>query len=174
MSTKFSAHYGVIMKKIILMCTVPLMLTACTMTPEECDPKITDPGMLDKLGCVVSGSYSQRSEQKKQEIHDLAQEQHELSERVIALGQKRAELINNREAKLKELDALTNKLDEVEASLKQKQALSKTLQEKIAKVRASKEKAASTPDDASVMQKKPELVQVQNDLDDLIEAAAGE
>ena len=99
------------MKKIILMCTVPLMLTACTMTPEECDPKITDPGMLDKLGCVVSGSYSQRSEQKKQEIHDLAQEQHELSERVIALGQKRAELINNREAKLKELDALTNKLD---------------------------------------------------------------
>ena len=137
------------------MCTVPLMLTACTMTPEECDPKITDPGMLDKLGCVVSGSYSQRSEQKKQEIHDLAQEQHELSERVIALGQKRAELINNREAKLKE-------------------ALSKTLQEKIAKVRASKEKAASTPDDASVMQKKAELVQVQNDLDDLIEAAAGE
>lgn len=84
----------------------------------------------------------------------MAQEQHELSERVIALGQKRAELINNREAKLKELDALTNKLDEVEASLKQKQALSKTLQEKIAKVRASKEKAASTPDDASVMQKK--------------------
>ena len=105
------------------MCVVSLMLTACTMTPEECDPKITDPGMLDKLGCVVSGSYSQRSEQKKQEIHDLAQEQHELSERVIALGQKRAELINNREAKLKELDALTNKLDEVEASLKQKKAL---------------------------------------------------
>lgn len=52
------------MKKIILMCAVPLVLTACTMTPEECDPKITDPGMLDKLGCVVSGSYSQRSEQK--------------------------------------------------------------------------------------------------------------
>ena len=38
----------------------------------------------------------------------------------------------------------------------------------------AKEKAASTPDDASVMQKKAELVQVQNDLDDLIEAAAGE
>lgn len=43
---------------------------------------------------------------------------------------------------------------------------------KIAKVRASKEKRVSTPDDASVMQKKAELVQVQNDLDDLIEAAA--
>lgn len=56
------------MKKIILMCTVPLMLTACTMTPEECDPKITDPGMLDKLGCVVSGSYSQRSEQKNRKF----------------------------------------------------------------------------------------------------------
>lgn len=70
----------------------------------------------------------------------MAQEQHELSERVIALGQKRAELINNREAKLKELDALTNKLDEVEASLKQKQALSKTLQEKLLKYELQKKR----------------------------------
>lgn len=53
---------------------------------------------------------------------------------------KRAELINNREAKLKELDALTNKLDEVEASLKQKQALSKTLQEKLLKYELQKKR----------------------------------
>ena len=161
-------------KKTILICAVPFLLTACTMTPEQCDPKITDPGMLDKLGCVVSGSYSKRSEQKKQEIHDLAQEQRELSESVIVLGQKRAELISNRDARLKELDALSVKLDEVESSLRQKQALTKELQDKISKVRVSKEKAASTPDDASVMQKKAELMQVQNDLDDLIEAAAAE
>ena len=59
-----------------------MLLTACTATPEECDPT-RDPGFFNKIGCTFSGSYSERVEQKKVAVEQLRQEQ-KVSDRQFA------------------------------------------------------------------------------------------
>ena len=55
------------------------VLTACATTPEKCDPS-GDPSFIDKLSCISSGAYSERVEQKKNEIDRIAQQMQQYSE----------------------------------------------------------------------------------------------
>ncbi|MGN1281834.1 MAG: hypothetical protein ACI4UM_08045 [Succinivibrio sp.] len=161
-------------RKIVAVAVLSVLLTACTMTPEQCDPSISDPGMLDKLGCVVSGSYEKRVDSKKQEIHDLREEQRALTEQSLALSQSRSELIKDRKQRYRALDELNEKIADIEQSLAAKNALTKDLEAKIAKVKASSAKAKDLDEDVSVIEKKEQFEKVQNDMDSLLEAMASE
>lgn len=60
------------MKKIISLsafCTTLFILSGCTTTAQQCDPRI-ELGMLDKLGCSMSGSYKERIDTKQKELND--------------------------------------------------------------------------------------------------------
>src|SRR5574344_538577 len=161
------------MKLLKYFICMPFILTACTMTPEECAPS-SDPGFFNKIGCSVSGSYSKRVETKQQEIKDLREEQKALTQEVINLQEKRSVLIKDRFERLHALDELQTKLDQMQSSLAAKNALSKRLQQKLDNVKKSKTEAASMPESTSVIEKKAKLAQLQKDADDLMDALANE
>ena len=155
------------LNKLVLMGT--LVLTACTTTPEKCDPSISDPSFLDKLGCVASGSYEKRVNAKSQEIKDLAAQQKELSQSVIELEKQRSAIISDRAARLAEMDKINDNLSSLEASLKQKNAMTKELQTKINNVRSSSNAVKNLDEDASIMEKKAKVAQLNKQYEELIE-----
>ena len=56
-----------------------LLLAGCASTPEECDPS-QDQGFFGKIGCVVSGSYDERVEQREQRVETLKAENQRLNQ----------------------------------------------------------------------------------------------
>ena len=144
------------------------VLTACTTTPDKCDPS-SDPGFLDKLGCVASGSYEKRVNAKSQEIKDLAAEQKELSQSVIDLEKQRSTLVSDRASRLAEMDKINDKLASLESSLRQKNAMTKELQSKIDNVKSSATEVKNLDEDASIMEKKAKLAQLQKQYDELVD-----
>ncbi len=149
-----------------------LFLTACTTTPDKCDPSISDPSFLDKLGCVASGSYEKRVNAKSQEIKDLAAQQKELSQSVIELESQRSAIISDRATRLAEMDKINDNLSSLEASLRQKNAMTKDLQTKINNVRNSSEAVKNLDEDASIMEKKAKVAQLKKQYDELLDSMA--
>ncbi|MBQ4245863.1 MAG: hypothetical protein II733_01790 [Succinivibrio sp.] len=149
-----------------------LFLTACTTTPDKCDPSISDPSFLDKLGCVASGSYEKRVNAKSQEIKDLAAQQKELSQSVIELESQRSAIISDRATRLAEMDKINDNLSSLEVSLRQKNAMTKDLQTKINNVRNSSEAVKNLDEDASIMEKKAKVAQLKKQYDELLDSMA--
>lgn len=149
-----------------------LFLTACTTTPDKCDPSISDPSFLDKLGCVASGSYEKRVNAKSQEIKDLAAQQKELSQSVIELESQRSAIISDRAIRLAEMDKINDNLSSLEASLRQKNAMTKDLQTKINNVKNSSEAVKNLDEDASIMEKKAKVAQLKKQYDELLDSMA--
>lgn len=149
-----------------------LFLTACTTSPDKCDPSISDPSFLDKLGCVASGSYEKRVNAKSQEIKDLAAQQKELSQSVIELESQRSAIISDRATRLAEMDKINDNLSSLEASLRQKNAMTKDLQTKINNVRNSSEAVKNLDEDASIMEKKAKVAQLKKQYDELLDSMA--
>ena len=149
-----------------------LFLTACTTTPDKCDPSISDPSFLDKLGCVASGSYEKRVNAKSQEIKDLAAQQKELSQSVIELESQRSAIISDRATRLAEMDKINDNLSSLEVSLRQKNAMTKDLQTKINNVRNSSEAVKNLDEDASIMEKKAKVAQLKKQYDELLHSMA--
>ncbi|SFS36661.1 hypothetical protein SAMN02910357_00363 [Succinivibrio dextrinosolvens] len=149
-----------------------LFLTACTTSPDKCDPSISDPSFLDKLGCVASGSYEKRVNAKSQEIKDLAAQQKELSQSVIELESQRSAIISDRTTRLAEMDKINDNLSSLEASLRQKNAMTKDLQTKINNVRNSSEAVKNLDEDASIMEKKAKVAQLKKQYDELLDSMA--
>ena len=160
-----------------------LFLTACTTTPDKCDPSISDPSFLDKLGCVASGSYEKRVNAKSQEIKDLAAQQKELSQSVIELESQRSAIISDRATRLAEIergiktlpirmDKINDNLSSLEVSLRQKNAMTKDLQTKINNVRNSSEAVKNLDEDASIMEKKAKVAQLKKQYDELLDSMA--
>lgn len=146
-----------------------LFLTACTTTPEKCDPSISDPSFLDKLGCVASGSYEKRVNAKSQEIKDLAAQQKALSESVIELEKQRSAIISDRATRLAEMDKINDNLSSLESALKQKNAMTKELQAKINNVKNSSEAVKNLDDNASIMEKTAKLAQLKKQYSELLD-----
>src|SRR5574344_2830653 len=154
---------------------MPLMLTACTTTPDECDPT-GDPSMLAKLGCVVSGSYQKRVEVKQQEIKSLREEQQKSLNSVLELEKNRSQMIADRAYRLKQLDKIQSQIDDLRVSLKQKGALNKTLETKLANLQKAKDDYANMSANASTMenrQKERELETQRKNLNETIAAMVG-
>ena len=156
--------------KSLLILVPALVLTACTSTPEECDPTC-DPGFFNKMGCVFSGSYSERVEQKKVEIEQLRQEQKEVLEAYQALEANRSKMIADRAERYRQLDKLDNDIAKVRSSLAKKNALTKEYQQKLDKLQKASNEARNL-DDAGSLEKSQKLQEVQDSTNELLEAFA--
>lgn len=53
-----------VIKLTLIVATSLLTLSACTNTPEECDPSI-ELNVFSKAACKMSGNYDKRIEQKE-------------------------------------------------------------------------------------------------------------
>lgn len=156
--------------KSLLILVPALVLTACTSTPEECDPT-RDPGFFNKIDCVFSGSYSQRVDQKKVEIEQLRQEQKDVLEAYQALEANRSKMIADRAERYRQLDKLDNDIAKVRSSLAKKNALTKEYQQKLEKLQKASNEARNL-DDAGSLEKSQKLQEVQDSTNELLEAFA--
>ncbi|WP_406020406.1 hypothetical protein [Succinivibrio sp.] len=148
------------------------VLCSCTTTKEQCDPKIKDPSFFDKLGCVVSGSYKERSDDKLNEIASLREEHKKLSQEVIALNDKRPQMLKDREKRLKELDKVRADLSRLENDLEAKKAMNSKLSSKLEAAKSAADEAYKLPDDSSSLEKKEKLKNVQDNMNELLDAMA--
>ena len=142
------------------------VLTACATTPEKCDPS-GDPSFIDKLSCISSGAYSERVEQKKNEIKQLREEQKATLERITATSIETDALIKDRANALRKLDNLSDELAALEADLRAKNALSESLKQKIENAKNSVNGAQNTSEDASIIEKKRKIKDLQDTLEEL-------
>ena len=156
--------------KSLLILVPALVLTACTSTPEECDPT-RDPGFFNKIGCVFSGSYSQRVEQKKVEIEQLRQEQKEMLATYQELEANRSKMINDKAERKRQLDKLDANIAKVRSNLAKKNALTKEYQQKLDKIK-KKRKNARNLDDAGSLERAEKLKNLEEDTNSLLEALA--
>ena len=148
------------------------LMCGCTTTKEQCDPKIKDPSFFDKLGCVVSGSYKERSDDKLKEIASLREEHKKLSEEVIKLNEKRPQMLKNRENRLKELDKIRADLSRLENELEAKNAMNSKLSSKLEAAKSAANEAYKLPDDSSSLEMKEKLKNVQDNMNELLDAMA--
>ncbi len=153
---------------------LPLVLTACTTTTQECDPSIQDPGFFDKLGCVVSGSYEKRSQTKIQENKKLIELNHALSQQVIAIEKQRSALIADRAARYKALDELNERIYALENTLKSKNALNASLKSKLESLKQSSSSVRNMSDDESIMEKEVKLKNLKDRYNELLAAMTEE
>lgn len=162
------------MKKNLLigLTLLSALLVGCTTTKEQCDPKIKDPSFFDKLGCVVSGSYKERSDDKLKEIASLRQEHKKLSDEVIKLNEQRPQMLKNREKRLKELDKVRSDLYKLEKELEAKNAMNSKLSLKLEAAKNAADEAYKLPDDTSSLEKKEKLKNVQDNMNELLDAMA--
>ena len=123
------------------------------------------------MGCVFSGSYSERVEQKKVEIEQLRQEQKEVLEAYQALEANRSKMIADRAERYRQLDKLDNDIAKVRASLAKKNALTKEYQQKLDKLQKASNDARNL-DDAGSLEKSQKHQEVQDSTNELLEAFA--
>ena len=126
---------------------------------------------FNKIGCVFSGSYSQRVEQKKVEIEQLRQEQKDVLEAYQALEANRSKMIADRAERYRQLDKLDNDIAKVRSSLAKKNALTKEYQQKLDKLQKASNEARNL-DDAGSLEKSQKLQEVQDSTNELLEAFA--
>ncbi len=159
--------------KLLAVVFLSFSLSACTMTPEECDPSIDDPSLLDKMGCVFSGSYEQRIENKKADIKALREEQQRLLAQSELLLDESVAVHGDYTKKAELLDGLENELLAMQSRLKEKQALNSSLKRKFAQAQDQIDSMRKTKDDASILQKQQEYEALKREVSDLNDALEG-
>lgn len=147
-----------------------MLLTACTATPEECDPT-RDPGFFNKIGCTFSGSYSERVEQKKVAVEQLRQEQKEMLAIYQELEANRSKMINDKAERKRQLDKLDANITKVRSNLAKKNALTKEYQQKLDKIQQASKNARNL-DDAGSLERAEKLKNLEEDTNSLLEALA--
>ena len=145
------------MKKTLLKTAALLgaavLLSACTNTPEECDPSV-ELNMFSKAACQFSGSYDKRIEQKEKLVLDAKTENAKFNKIYADIKAQQAKL-----------DQSVGKLT---AELKQKAKGRQDLQAEIAEV--EKQMKAVNNSGGSEMEKQAELEQLQRKLSNLQKA----
>ena len=144
-----------------------VLLTACASTPQECDPS-QDQGFFGKMGCVVTGSYEERVEQKQKHVDELKAESERLNALAREVEGKRATLLGTYEQRTRMLDKTRSELYAVQASLAKKRALTSELQDKLDAAKA-KVAAMSKPSAANqtLKKKQAEIEELKATLDEL-------
>lgn len=142
-------------------------LTACTMTPQECDPSISDPSLLDKMGCVFSGSYETRIETKKANIKALRGEQRRLLQESEELLSESRLVHGTLNEKQKSLDKFELELMDMQERLEEKQALSSSLKARFDKAQNQISTMKKTGSNASLLQKQKEYEALKREVDAL-------
>ena len=138
-----------------------VLLSACTNTPEECDPSV-ELNMFSKAACQFSGSYDKRIEQKEKLVLDAKTENAKFNKtQQKSVNQS----IAQKKAQQAKLDQSVGKLT---AELKQKAKGRQDLQAEIAEV--EKQMKAVNNSGGSEMEKQAELEQLQRKLSNLQKA----
>ena len=144
------------------------VLTGCSATPQSCDPSV-DPGFFSKMGCIASGSYAKRVDEKKQHIADLRSELSALSQDTQDLYAQDTLIKEDRARAQSRLDRIDEDLSALKAKVDKQEGQSSALSKQIASVQAQSKTVRNLPDSASVLQKKTEKQKLQKELDDLYE-----
>ena len=129
------------MKKISIISLLSLVsLVGCSTTPEQCDPRNTNLGIMDKISCNYSGNYQTRIDQKKQILENeqkanqqfkeiYANIEKQKNDTTLSLKQKQAQqnklkqdlmkLTNEIKEKAKDRDDLQEQLNDIQQQFKQ-------------------------------------------------------
>lgn len=159
------------MRKFLTICLLPLLVTACTTTPEECDPSV-DPGFFNKIGCTVSGSYEARIQQKEQQLSNLQSQNQYLNEILIQLQDREALVYGDLKDRQAILDNIEDNLNKLENDLKSKNKLSGDLKNQIDAAKSSVKQAGDPAIAAEYSKRQAYLKQLEKDIietNDLLE-----
>lgn len=147
-----------------------LMLSGCTTTPQECDPS-QDQGFFGKIGCVVSGSYEARIDERQQRVAELKAENERLNQLARDLFAQDALVKADISEQNRMLDHARSELYAVESSLAKKQALSADLQEQIdeakAQIDAIKQGNNMSQGQAAIVKKQKQIEELNATLEQL-------
>lgn len=155
------------MKKTILACLIGVLaFTGCTMTPEECDPS-SDPGFFNKIGCTVSGSYSQRVEQKEQNLAKMQDENGHLKKLLEQAQNEQAMLSANRQERQAQLSAIQSELASLRAELDAQSTQNKELAAALQKAQDQAEAMQNSPGQQAVLERRMQLQELKDSLEEL-------
>ncbi len=149
-----------------------LSLTACTTTPEECDPSV-DPGFFNKIGCTFSGSYAQRVEMKRENLQALQEENAHLTRLQQSLADEKTLLEGNMAQRQAQLNTVRENLAGLKKDLAAQGALNRELQQAIAQAEAQAEAMQRSPASQAMLQKRMELQELQSQIDTLTNMVYG-
>ena len=156
-----------VIKLTLIVATSLLTLSACTNTPEECDPSI-ELNVFSKAACKMSGSYDKRIEQKEKVLIDEKATNKELNA-IYAQIQQQQKTVNASKAQKKAQLAKLNKSENaLTAHLKQKAAGKSGLLKQIAEV--EQQMQAVNNSTGSEMDKQLEIQRLQSKLSTLQQA----
>lgn len=144
-----------------------LLLSACASTPEECDPS-QDQGFFGKMGCIVTGSYSERIDRKQAHLDELKAEAERLNALAREIHAKDRDLMGGYLDRARTLDKTRSELNAIQANLAKKKALSADLEDKLAA--AKKQVAAMNNESAaneSIKKKKAEIAKLNATIEEL-------
>ena len=156
-----------VIKLTLIVATSLLTLSACTNTPEECDPSI-ELNVFSKASCKMSGSYDKRIEQKETILIDEKATNKELNA-IYAQIQQQQKTVNASKAQKKaQLAKLNKSVNALTANLKQKAAGKSGLLKQIAEV--EQQMQAVNNSTGSEMDKQLEIQRLQSKLSTLQQA----
>ena len=156
-----------VIKLTLIVATSLLTLSACTNTPEECDPSI-ELNVFSKASCKMSGSYDKRIEQKEKILIDEKATNKELNT-IYAQIQQQQKTVNASKAQKKaQLAKLNKSVNALTANLKQKAAGKSGLLKQIAEV--EQQMQAVNNSTGSEMDKQLEIQRLQSKLSTLQQA----
>lgn len=162
-------------RKIVSVCCAlagALCLTACTTTPEECDPSV-DPGFLNKIGCTFSGSYAKRVEMKRENLQALQEENANLTRLQQSLADEDALLKGSIEQRQTQLAAVKEDLAGLKKDLAAQGALNSDLKQAIEQAEAQADAMQRSPASQAMLQKRMELQELQSQVDTLTNMVYG-
>ena len=156
-----------VIKLTLIVATSLLTLSACTNTPEECDPSI-ELNVFSKAACKMSGSYDKRIEQKEKVLIDEKATNKELNA-IYAQIQQQQKTVNASKAQKKaQLAKLNKSVNALTANLKQKAAGKSGLLNQIAEVEHQMQAVNNST--GSEMDKQLEIQRLQSKLSTLQQA----
>ena len=156
-----------VIKLTLIVATSLLTLSACTNTPEECDPSI-ELNVFSKAACKMSGSYDKRIEQKEKVLIDEKATNKELNA-IYAQIQQQQKTVNASKAQKKaQLAKLNKSVNALTANLKQKAAGKSGLLKQIVEV--EQQMHAVNNSTGSEMDKQLEIPRLQSKLSTLQQA----
>lgn len=145
------------------------LICGCTVSKEECDPR-GDPGFFNKLGCTVSGSYSQRVEDKKAHVAKLREELHVFSQETAALNDEDALINEDRASAQRRLDRINTELLKLEQKVAVKAGQHSALMKQVASAKDQLKTVQTLPQNASIIEKQVQKQKLEAELDELLQA----
>lgn len=143
-------------------------LTACSATPEQCDPNV-ELSVFGKAACSFSGSYDQRIQQKEKILLDEKATNKELNNIYSQIKTQQSAVNQSAAQKKAQLAKLNKSVNALTADLKKKASGKADLLKQINEVEQQLKKVNSSSS-ASEAEKQLELQKLQSKLSSLQQA----